>query len=484
MNTNILVKIITAGILLAAVLLGVTQCGSPDPVEEQTTYNPIGGENLDQKTQAELGIEADTPEDTLKTLIANSRAQKEQTTLVIQENAEIKRDNQALKNMKGTLTTDLQQYLDQQSAQQKLETQRLLDNARLEMQSMLDDVERSRRTSQNASKTETRYADGAAQDTDGTVWFGPLGSDSPATVSAPGLLNRLTTPPGFANLANTRTTRTASPSQPYNQQPIIKTQPTAVQVADSVVPVYTVAKNSTLTGATAFTALIGRVPVGQNVTDPYSFKAIVGKDNLIANGKEIPELAYAIVSGSAIGDWTLGCVRGDVTSMTFVFEDGRIRTLPPPVDISKGGSVTKGTKIGELSDQYGNPCVVGQKITNAGRYLASRIAATAAGAAAIAAAAAETTTSVSSIGGLTGGTSVVDGNKGRFVLNETLAGAATETAQWIRDRQALEFDAIYIPPGAKLAINVTEELKIDYDWHGRMTHHPDFAFGDKYRDLD
>jgi cell division protein ZapB len=142
-------------------------------------------------------------------------------------------------------------------------------------------------------------------------------------------------------------------------------------------------------------------------------------------------------------------------------------------------------KIGELSDAYGNPCVVGEKISNAGKYLLQRTAAVAAGAAAQAAAAAETTTTVDSIGGIgVGGTTVVTGDKGKFVLDQTLAGAAAEAAQWIRDRQASEFDAVYAPPGQKVAIHITEELRIDYDELGRMTRYAGFALGGKYRELD
>ena len=479
MKTNILVKIITAGLLLVALLLAITQCGSPEPVQE-TAVQTMGGEPLDKETQIELGIEADTPEDTIKTLIANARQQKEQNALIIAENEAIKRDNQALKNMEDTLFTRLKAYLSDQANAFRLESEAERDNARLELESILNRAREDRALSgpepgRNASAGYALSAE--PPDPDGTIWIPPLGSVQGSSNALPGIMGRLA-PTSFTSLATGGTGGTVGDAAVNNT--------TVKRVEDDpIIPVYTIAKNSTLVGATAFTALVGRVPVGNNVIDPYNFKAIVGKDNLIANGQEVPELAYAIVSGSAVGDWTLGCVQGDVYSITFVFEDGRITTLPPPADISKGGTVSKNVKIGELSDQFGNPCVIGKKITNAGRYLASRIAATAAGAAAVAAAASETTSSFSNLGGLgAGGVTVVDGDKGKYVLNETLAGAAAETAQWIRDRQALEFDAIYVPPGAALAIHITEELKIDYDKNGRMTHHPDFTFGEAYRELD
>src|SRR3546814_1863556 len=80
--------------------------------------------------------------------------------------------------------------------------------------------------------------------------------------------------------------------------------------------------------AIAMTALIGRVPVDGTVNDPYPFKVLIGLDNLTANGIDIPDVAGAVVSGTASGDWTLSCVRGQIRSVTFVFQDGTIRTVP------------------------------------------------------------------------------------------------------------------------------------------------------------
>lgn len=58
------------------------------------------------------------------------------------------------------------------------------------------------------------------------------------------------------------------------------------------------------------TALLGRVPINGTVTDPYPFKVLIGRDNLTANGIDLPDVEGAIVSGTASGDRTLSCVRG------------------------------------------------------------------------------------------------------------------------------------------------------------------------------
>ncbi|MCP1367186.1 TIGR03752 family integrating conjugative element protein, partial [Halomonas sp. BBD48] len=107
--------------------------------------------------------------------------------------------------------------------------------------------------------------------------------------------------------------------------------------ASTVEPVYTIPENSTLMGSLGMTALLGRVPVDGTVNDPYPFKVMIGNDNLTANGIVLPEVQAAVASGTATGDWTLSCVRGNITSMTFVFQDGTIRTVPTPEDANQGG---------------------------------------------------------------------------------------------------------------------------------------------------
>ncbi len=116
----------------------------------------------------------------------------------------------------------------------------------------------------------------------------------------------------------------AFPSTMQNTAPQPETPPPA-----AVKPVYTLPQNSTLIGSVAMTALLGRIPLNGSVTDPYPFKVLIGRDNLTANGIELPDIEGAVISGSATGDWTLSCVRGSLTSITLVFRDGTVRTLPP-----------------------------------------------------------------------------------------------------------------------------------------------------------
>ena len=75
----------------------------------------------------------------------------------------------------------------------------------------------------------------------------------------------------------------------------------------------------------AFALEVARVR--DQVRDPMPFKVITGDDNLAANGLTVPGVQGMVWSGTAVGDWTLSCVTGRLESVTFVFDDGTIRTI-------------------------------------------------------------------------------------------------------------------------------------------------------------
>ncbi|OCG64110.1 integrating conjugative element protein [Gilliamella sp. wkB18] len=225
-------------------------------------------------------------------------------------------------------------------------------------------------------------------------------------------------------------------------------------------PVYTLPVNSTLTGSVSMTALLGRIPIDGVVSDPYPFKAVIGRDNLIANGIELPHVEGAIVSGTASGDYVLSCVRGTVNSITFVFDDGRITTIPE----QKNNSSNAKGDIGWLSDEYGIPCISGEIKSNAAQYLASVIGLGTAAAAADAMAQ-QNTTVVTDGGNVT---NAVTGNNSQYVLGKGLSGGINQTIDWFNKRYGQTFDAVYVPPGQEIAIHITTELAIDYLFNGRL----------------
>ena len=78
---------------------------------------------------------------------------------------------------------------------------------------------------------------------------------------------------------------------------------------------------------------------------------------------------------------------------------------------------------------------------------------------------------------------IVSGEMGEYILGQALADGSLEIARWLDERQAQQFDAIYVAPGVRVSLHITEQLDIDYDPNGRRTHHVGARQGD-YRALD
>lgn len=235
---------------------------------------------------------------------------------------------------------------------------------------------------------------------------------------------------------------------------------------DADIPYYTIPENGTMSGAVAMTAIVGRIPIDGKVTDPMQFKAIIGRENLAANGWEMPgDLEGIVVSGVAVGDMTLSCSEGKIKSLTFVFRDGTIRT----VSQRKGGGA--GTDLGYISDQYGNPCIPGKFITNAPTYLTQIVGIKAFSAAAEAYAKAQTTTT---LGGITSGgasSTTVTGDTDKYVLGKAASDGASEITQWLLSRMKNSFDAIVTPAGGSVVIHIDQQIAIDKETRGRKIVH-------------
>jgi hypothetical protein len=235
-----------------------------------------------------------------------------------------------------------------------------------------------------------------------------------------------------------------------------------------VVPYYTIPANSTSVRDKLMTALVGRIPVKGIVTDPYPFKIVISDDNLAANGLHILHLLQMIVSGYCEGDLNLVSVRGWITSLTFVFDDGTISsTTSNETDI---GNYTKSNSLGYLSDQYGNPFIRGKLITNAPAYLSGGIAINAGVGSANAYVQSQITNSNTLLGSTT---TAVTGSQGKYVAGQAMSSAANGVQQWWHDREEQSFDAIYVAPVdeknrfVEIAVNFAKEIHIDYDPRGR-----------------
>lgn len=221
-------------------------------------------------------------------------------------------------------------------------------------------------------------------------------------------------------------------------------------------PYFTIPQNATLVNSTTMTALIGRVPVENRVVDPMPFKVVNGADNLAANGLVVEGLEGAIWSGYTVGDWALSCVSGSVTSVTFVFEDGRIRTI--------GENHSSQDRLGWISDTNGVPCIKGERKTNVRNWLLAQLGVGATSAAADAIANANTMVEQSPSGFRE---AFIDGDIRDFVLGKSVAGSARTLADWLTERAAQEFDAIFVMTGQSVAIHVDRSIQIDYEPEGR-----------------
>ncbi|EGL8326443.1 hypothetical protein IRK73_000752 [Salmonella enterica] len=129
-----------------------------------------------------------------------------------------------------------------------------------------------------------------------------------------------------------------------------------------------------------------------------------------------------------------------------------------------GGTSGNGGSIGWLSDDNGIPCISGTLKSNASTYLPT-IGLLGLGTSAGDALTANQYTSNTTDGG--GITSALTGNAGQAVLGQALGGGFKEVAQWVKERYAQTFDAVYVPPGAKVAVHITRQLNIDYAEKGR-----------------
>lgn len=412
--------------------------------------------------------DADSPADTIKTLTANVASMTTEVQALRKDNDQLRKENRELlanrHQIEENVTTRVKREL--LSHEKDRESRDRIDAGVLSsLTARVDALSQSlsqRYPNQSGNDIPVGLGlDGVGEGsapTDSLLWIEPLDVVEDATLSGNGnsLLHRVGQSTGGA---------LASASEKAGK---------LKQEISTVHPVYTVPRNATLIGSTAMTALVGRVPVQGQVRDPMPFKVITGADNLAANGHTVPGVQGMVWSGTAVGDWTLSCVTGRLDSVTFVFEDGTIRTISGEDRGNQAGGAEK--PLGWISDEQGIPCITGERKTNAPAFLSQRIGVMAIQAAAEAAANAETTSVVSNAGSVT---SSVSGDTGRFVLGKTISGGSEEVSKWLLERQSQSFDAVFVPAGIRIAIHVDRELPIDFDATGRkLTHETDL---DPYR---
>ncbi len=217
-------------------------------------------------------------------------------------------------------------------------------------------------------------------------------------------------------------------------------------------PRFTIPTDAVLNDSVTITALIGRIPREGSVNDPAPFKVAIGRDNLAANGFDIPGLDGMIMSGTVYGDAVRRCVRTKITRATYIFEDGRILTLP------KRSNRSKNEVIGYIASPVGDPCIAGRYYSNRRSQITKSILANMAAAGANAYAETQTTTLQNALGGTS---SIVSGSDQKFITGSMVAQGASSVANQLLEDSFDQWDQVVVPVGQNVTIHIDVALEID-----------------------
>lgn len=477
MKNNPLLKflVIPFGLIAIIVLVKMFSGGSP-------TQNAQDPEALVLSTDEarKLGVDGDTPADTLRTILSESRQLKDQVSNALKSNDELKQQNlelqKRLQNFDQNVDNKLQTAQDTLKRESQQQSQTLLDNLQQQLNTLTNKPEA---VNSQAADLPIGFGlqpgDGEdfkkSADTD-LVWIEAQDATPVDINGRPMPAGSTQSPSGFNfptsfgeawnNGQNTLSTGARNVANEVSHQ----------EARKHVRKVYTLPQNSTLMGSVAMSALIGRVPIDGTVSDPYPFKVLIGPDNLTANGIDLPDVAGAVASGTAAGDWTLSCVRGQIKSLTFVFHDGTVRTLPaPPEEATGNNNQNNGSQsaiqggLGWISDAYGIPCISGERKSNATQYIGSQVLITAAGAGA--ASLIKPDGNVSSFVNHQTGTVGTVGLSGSEAMGKIIGQGVNDISSWVNKLYGQAFAAVYVQPGAKVAVHLDQQLTIDYELKGR-----------------
>ncbi len=460
-SSNPLLRLLVVVVLVATV--AIVLWPSSDLPETSAKKNNDLDQTLTVEELEALGLAGDTPKDTVATLVGQVKAMRDDVQNVKQENQRLRDENNKLRDDRASIDQTVKNALENAKREGEQQTGQL-SSALDALQGQLNQLTNTARGTYDDIPVglglEGNGLDGSVGNNDELVWHKPLdviptdrsGNREPAS----------SFPSSFSSLSGSLSSLDDNPIS--QSQKGLRANLKGERDLEQAEPRFTIPENSTLMGSVAMTAMIGRVPIQGSVTDPYPFKILIGADNLVANGIELPDIEAAVVSGTATGDWTLSCVSGSINSLTFIFQDGRVRTVPAPQAVASGQSNnSQRSNIGWISDPYGVPCISGTRKTNASQFIASQFLMGGLAAAGEAYANRETTTSADSSGSST----AVTGNLGSYILGKAGAGGMEDVRKWAMDRYGQTFDAVYVPPGQEVSIHITSEIPIDYELNGR-----------------
>ncbi len=259
-------------------------------------------------------------------------------------------------------------------------------------------------------------------------------------------------------------------SQKKSGQAKDKTKTTSSAGSDNndAIPAYTIPRNATLFSNSTMTKMLGVIPVEGSVLDPIRFKVITGNANMATNGLYIPGVRDIVWSGIAVGNREMSCVRGELYSVTFTFEDGTIRTISS--SSSSSSSTKSGSKriLAYISDRQGSPCLEGTYISNASDYLRDRIIASGAAGAADAFTSTQQTTVSRADGSLK---TYFTGKTGDIIASSMASGGLVELTEYLRERSRNAVDMVVLDAGKEVVMHIEQQIEIDYEPSGRRLEH-------------
>lgn len=486
-KTNILLPIAASVAVVVVGGLAYKAVSSPSP-----TVVASGGSLRAAPTPST--VDADSPADTIRSLrgqveTLQTSIQEVQTAndTLVDENRQLVKDREELT---AEISEQLETAMDQQSAESASRVSGLesaVDTMTTQLQSFSRRVEdRLTQVEQNTevpvglglgsgigdypSGTTINGADAAS-----VVWVNPL--DVPDVAKA-GQKAGTGFVPGFLKTASSSVDSLSAPSSVRSTSATLNSSKPLAREVPAIEPWFTLPDLSAGVDSTSLTSLIGRIYLDDDITNPYPFKIVVGRENLTANFRQLPpEIEGMIFEGYAVGDWPLSCVRGTLNAATFVFEDGSVQSAyPGDIGSRPDEALLNKNTIGYISDPWGNPCISGERITDAPKFLFQRamLAGAEGYAAALKAEHIDTETYRTS-DGTTATLSTFVGDAGEYAAASAYYGAVDETIQWIKERQAQSFDAIYVPSGQRVVFNLQQELRLDKAPDGRKLVHQNGA---------
>jgi integrating conjugative element protein (TIGR03752 family) len=237
------------------------------------------------------------------------------------------------------------------------------------------------------------------------------------------------------------------------------------RINDLKVPYITIPENTRLFNAKSRSTILGRIPRGGKVENPYEFMVELSGDNVTSGGFNVPHLDKVYMRGVAVGDPALVCVRGSIFSMTFIFDDGTISQI--------GGSDTKNNNspLATILDNRATECIPGDEVGNEAVYAAGQL--TAQGIQSIANAKAKAQTET--IGTSGSSATNVTGSESALVFSELLGGLGQAGSELMANRYSSVFNAIKVNLDTSFIIEIKKQIEIDYDPNGRKLFHGNAA---------